>query len=77
MLQTKCFMDQVKCPSVPDDTSVENQFSKAVSIRPAGAGRLIYLLFVRQCEYIYHQYTVALGLRIFKDFVFNYIVEKN
>ena len=27
-------------------------------------------------EYIYRQYTVALELRIFKDFVFNYIVEK-
>ena len=25
-------------------------------------------------EYIYGQYTVALELRIFKDFVFNYIV---
>ena len=38
----------------------------AVSIRPA-AGRLSFPLFVRQCSILstYHQYTVALELRIF------------
>ena len=37
-----------------------------VSIRPA-AGRLSFPLFVRQCSILstYHQYTVALELRIF------------
>ena len=59
---------------------LQNIFTLKIGSVYSSGSRTANLLSIRPAvwytEYIYRQYTVALEFRIFKDFVFNYIVEK-